>query len=707
MNDVVSTPLSSAPPDTAALAWVLEQVRDNLLGALAAVRRQAQLSGLEAAQAEATSALLQARTHVHQAAGALELLGQAGTARVLHTAERVLMSALEQPQRLDAPMIEALESALHAALDYLEARANGRDESAVKLFRQYRGLADLAGGEQPHPADLWDLSWSWPQPPDDVGTPRPLGTQARSDYERALLDVLRAGNLRNAGSIMQAVARQARNAAQGDERALWWIAEGFFAGLGDELLDTDIYVKRLCNRLNLQLRQMLSGQSQVSQRLGHELAFFCEQALAQAGALGRQAPPVLRAVGHALGLRPREVIDWQRPHFGLVDPALVQQARKRMVQVKDGWSHIGNGDFSRISRLQENLQQFGVLIRQLCTGAEVLPAAVERLVALVGEQHSKLTPERVLEVATALLFLEASLVHFRADDADFLPRARELAQRLQRSAEGYASEAFAPWMEALYRKVSETQTLGTVVQELRHDMGTVEHVLDAYFRDPRTLAELEPVPRLLGQMRGVLSVLGVDVGAQALGHIRHSVENLMAAPPQPAVARQPGGPFDRLAANIGALGFMVDMLGYQPELAKASFQFDPQKGELRPVVPHARQTAPALPPETRGDEAPAAPAPAEPTAAAPLASPEAAAAEAPAPEAPPIPAPPRSTHAGGVEDLALPSLEEADTLVPQPEPEAPAQADTVPAAQDLEPPSTGGEPDLDALLAPPPAAVAA
>ena len=656
MNDVVQTTQSTTPPDTAGLAWVLEQVRDNLLAALAAVRRQAQLGQLQADESDTTSALLQARTHVHQAAGALELMGQTGCARVLQTSERVIMRALEQPQRLDAPMVEALESGLHAVLDYLEARASGRDEPAVKLFRQYRGLADLAGGEPAHPADLWDLAWEWPRPPAQEAAVQSLGLQARSDYERALLEVLRAGDLRGASATMQAVARQAQAASRDEEQALWWIAEGFFAALGDDLIEADIYAKRLCNRLNLQLRQMLAGQAQVSRRLGHELLFFCDQALARARERGREAPAILRAVAQAAGLRGKAVVDWQQPHFGLVDPALVQQARKRMVQVKDGWTHIGNGDFSRIGRLQEHLQQLGLGLRQLSAGAEVLPAAVERMVQVIGEQRSLLTPERVLEVATALLFLEASLVHFRADDADFLPRARELAQRLQRSAQGYASEAFAPWMEQLYRQVSENQTLGTVVQELRHDMGTVERLLDAYFRDPQTLADLEPVPRLLGQMRGVLSVLGMDVGSQALGYIRHSVENLMAVPPEEGAARQPGGSFEHLAANIGTLGFMVDMLGYQPDLAKISFQFDPHNGDLRPVVPPSRQAAQATAaPEPRTD------AQAPDTVAAPSA-------QAPGAEPAPAAAP-----------LSL-DLEDADTLLPPLEAEHAGMADSASSA---------------------------
>ncbi len=684
MNEVASTPTSSAPPDGAALAWVLEQVRDNLLSALAVVRRQAQeVQG----GASSPGALAQARDPVHQAGGALQMLEQHACAQILRTAERVLERALEQPRRLDGAMVEALEAALHAVLDYLEARAAGRDEAAVKLFRQYRALADLAGGESAHPADLWDHPWEWPQPPDqeagDGGVPRVLGTQARSDYERALLEVLRAGDMRTASATMQQVARQAQHACQGAERALWWIAEAFLCALGEGFIEPDIYVKRLCNRLNLHLRQMLAGNAQASRRLAHELLFFCDQALAVAAARERAAPPALQQVADALALHPHAVVDWQQPHFGLVDPALVQQARKRMLQVKEGWTQIGNGDFSRISRLQENLQQLGLLLRQLCAGAEILTAAVERMVQLIGQQRSMLTPERVLEVATALLFLEASLGHFRADDAEFLPRARELAQRLQRSAQGYASEAFAPWMEQLYRKVSETQTLGTVVQELRHDMGTVERLLDAFFRDPGTLPELEPVPRLLGQMRGVLSVLGMDVGAQALGHIRQSVENLMAA--APGDAQRQADAFERLAANIGALGLLVDMLGYQPELARISFQYDPHSAELRPVVPPARSAA---------RPRPHAPIEAASTADAPTAPPAMDSGSEPAKGLGLVPAPTPAT-AWSAPTPSMPAqvpLEEADTLTPAPEVDA-APSPPAPAPGE-EPPATATDPEL-------------
>jgi chemosensory pili system protein ChpA (sensor histidine kinase/response regulator) len=630
MNLAVPTSPFSPPPDAGPLAWVIDQVRDNLLAALTALRKEAQRT----TAAPALGSLLQARHQIHQAAGAIDLLGHFAAARLVQAAERVIEHAIEQPSGLSSAAQAALESGLHAELDYLDALLSGKQEPALKLFKQYRELIDVSGGETAHPADLWeyDGDGSAAAPPTDAP---PLRAADRNDYERALLEFLRQRDVVAATDAMGEVARRARAAAQGEQDgALWWLAEGFFEALGLGLLAPDVYAKRLCNRLNLQLKSLLAGQPQPAQRLAHELLFFCDQALARARAEARAAP-ALEAIGSRLGLGNAPLVDYQKAHFGLVDPALIQQIRKRIVQVRDGWAQVGNEDFSRTDRLIEATQQLGQLLRGLVPGAEVLPGAIEQVVRSIAAQRELLTPDRVLELATAVLFLEASFGHFRADDPDFLPRARELAQRLERSAVGAPAGTFAPWMEELYRKTSESQTMGSVVQELHQNMDTVERLLDGYFRDPATGPELAPVPALLGQMRGVLSVLGMDTGAQALGQIRLSVEGLMQSPPPEAEARAAGGTYDQLAGNIGALGFMVDMLAYQPDLAKSLFTFDAERGELRPIVASTPRTAP---PSAR----PAPPAPAEPVAPqADVTDPDTAAGITPALVAPAEVAPPQ------------------------------------------------------------------
>lgn len=77
-------------------------------------------------------------------------------------------------------------------------------------------------------------------------------------------------------------------------------------------------------------------------------------------------------------------------------------------------------------------------------------------------------------------------------------------------------------MEELYRRVSDNQTMGSVVDELRVTLGEAEKAMDQFFRNPKDTAVLATVPGHLAQMRGVLSVLGVGPGVAGRGpHARH------------------------------------------------------------------------------------------------------------------------------------------------------------------------------------------
>ena len=100
---------------------------------------------------------------------------------------------------------------------------------------------------------------------------------------------------------------------------------------------------------------------------------------------------------------------------------------------------------------------------------------------------------------------------------------------------------------------------------------------------PASAHKLIPVPGQLSAMRGVLSVLGMEQAAQAALHMRDEVDGL--ANTEIDFQRAGAiGAFERLATNLGALGFLIDMLSVQPHLAKSMFRFDPISGRLEPVM---------------------------------------------------------------------------------------------------------------------------
>ncbi|EWS63427.1 hypothetical protein Y695_03342 [Hydrogenophaga sp. T4] len=146
-------------------------------------------------------------------------------------------------------------------------------------------------------------------------------------------------------------------------------------------------------------------------------------------------------------------------------------------------------------------------------------------------------------------------------------------------------------MEQLYRRVSDRQTMGSVVGELKVSLGEAEKSLDQFFRMPREKACLHVAVSQLAQMRGVLSVLGLDQAVLAVSRMRTAVEQILDTEVDEAMARE-AGTFQHLGDNLSALSFLVDMLNYQPALAKKLFVFDEESGELRPVM--GRTVNPAL-----------------------------------------------------------------------------------------------------------------
>jgi chemosensory pili system protein ChpA (sensor histidine kinase/response regulator) len=162
-------------------------------------------------------------------------------------------------------------------------------------------------------------------------------------------------------------------------------------------------------------------------------------------------------------------------------------------------------------------------------------------------------------------------------------RTANLAERLEGVRAGGQPQPLEGWMEELYRRVSDKQTMGSVVGELRISLGELEKSLDVFFRNPQDKTALQSVPGQLSQMRGVLSVLGLDQASHAVLRMRDSVEQMLVTEIDEQMARA-AGTFEHLGNNLGALSFLIDMLNYQPALAKKLFVYDDEKGELRPLM---------------------------------------------------------------------------------------------------------------------------
>ena len=588
MQSIVSSSstaeLDLAVSDLGPLAWVLDELRKSLDGSAKALKRfvreaeaarGSDLAALDASQ------LRIARQQLHQAVGALEMVGLARPALLLRAMEGAVQKFVQQPELCGQEAAAKIERASFALTEYLEGVLADKPISPVALFPQYREVQELLKADRIHPADLWPLEWRWI---DSGYTPqvaaKAYDAEARATFDTAVLRIMKGQAVESAAPLKDVCL--ALSVAQTDERQVrmfWLIAAGFFEALSQGLVVDDLYVRRAASRILLQYATLAKGNTAISERLAQDLLFYCSQAVAPRAT----DAPVLSAIRAAYDLNRFKPVDYELVQFGRFDPALLAQARKRIVSAKEMWSALSAGDLSKFKSVTD---QFGLVtdsLLKLHAPSEPLAQALTRAIDSTVRTGQPPAIELAMEVATSVLYLEAVFDDLDPNDPQLVVRTNSLAERLEGVRAGGAPQPLQAWMEDLYRRVSDKQTMGSVVGELRTALGELEKSLDTFFRNPQDKISLQPVPGQLSQMRGVLSVLGLDHASHAVLRMRDTVEEMLDTEIDEERARA-AGTFEHLGNNLGALSFLIDMLNYQPVLAKKLFVYDEEKGELKPVM---------------------------------------------------------------------------------------------------------------------------
>ena len=174
--------------DTGPLSWVIGEIRDALARASTALREAAGRSP----EAQPTL-LLHAKTHLHQAHGALQLVDVEGVGVYTGAAEAVLdgFKTGELPCTVDS--VQVVLDAFGALGEYLDELLAGMPQQPARLFPYYRDMVERQGERKVHPSDLMPLDLSTlPELP----APGALGeadiAACRARFEKALLSYLKA-----------------------------------------------------------------------------------------------------------------------------------------------------------------------------------------------------------------------------------------------------------------------------------------------------------------------------------------------------------------------------------------------------------------------------------------------------------------------------------------------------------------------------------
>lgn len=181
-----------------------------------------------------------AQTHLHQAHGALSIVGLDGLTQFSEQLDRMLGEMASQQVPGTPDTIHLASRCIAAIGNYLDELVRGQPDQALRLFELYSELARARGQEAPSPGELFFPNLSlrpvFPGPLRINDDPKLLRA-LRGRFERGLLKWFRNGK-DPAGPLEMCEAVAGIESQQGvpASRAFWFAATAFFDALGQQAI---------------------------------------------------------------------------------------------------------------------------------------------------------------------------------------------------------------------------------------------------------------------------------------------------------------------------------------------------------------------------------------------------------------------------------------------------------------------------------------
>ena len=537
--------------DLGPLSWVKGEIDLALGRAHEALRKFAENPG-DSAQ------LKFARTHLHQAHGALSIVGLDGVTQFSETIEQ-LLSDVEGGQVAATPAVgELAQRAITAIRHYLDEVASGMPNQPLKLLTAYRDLLAARGVERVASSDLFfpDLSLRPPKRSEETSQ-LPAGEVAkrlkaeRARFERGFLRWLRNGeDVSGVAEMREAVAAIEATQALPAARAFWWITIALLDALAARQVPVDFQVKKLCARIDLQMRRLLEGSKTVAERLVRDALYFV--AVAKGGSAQVQQ---VKEAYQLDALVPVATADIEP-----LKPVLLAM-RDALAAAKEAWNKFCAGAAAALPQFHDNA------VTLASKGGGLINDHLARLVAGIAgaaqwlrKDPLKQNDATAMEIATALLLAENALENYEQLGADFPQQVEIVIGRLAALMRGESlADLSAPLLDEMSRRAQERLMMSQVAREILTNLAQVEQTLDAFFRDTSRRDELSALSGPLKQIEGALVIMGQDRAVTLLRDCAARIQDF--ANPDTLPQQQE---FESVAHILSGLGFFVEALQHGP-----------------------------------------------------------------------------------------------------------------------------------------------
>ncbi len=497
--------------DFSTLGWVKPQIDELLSEARQALEAFAE-------NADDVRAMQSCVGLLHQVLGTLRIVELYGAAELDQEMEHLAQAVLDGKVADREEAMGALMRGLVQLPDYLDLIESGHKDIPIVLLPLLNELRDAYGEEPADQRVLFHPDLDHPLPPDAAGARaaypfadlRQRVTQIRARFQVQLL-AWTQGKQPNFAEMRDCMDELRAVCHAESARRLWWIAGGVLETLQQGRLDHHLSsLRHQFGHLDRTIRHMQDEGEEVcgdedARELTRTLLYYIAQAapgpgrgeaISQCFALDRMVPTEaeLDRARAAMSGRNRALLD-----------TVAKAVREDLLRVKEGLDIF-------LRREDRNPQQLAPQVEVLHRIGDTLGMlGLESPARMIGEQRQIIVgmidgkreakPETILDVASALLYVDASLdehiEHLGADSQadDALPRSE--ARKIMRA----------------------------LMHEAGANLGKVKEHITAFIESSWSHDQLAEVPRLLTEVGGALRILNLERPAELVEGIDRYIGN--------------------------------------------------------------------------------------------------------------------------------------------------------------------------------------
>jgi chemosensory pili system protein ChpA (sensor histidine kinase/response regulator) len=556
--------------DIGPLTWVKEEIDKSL---------QTVLDNLNKFSENISDAALlrYAQTHAYQASGALDMVGLEGCKFFCTELEKCI-SKLEKNEITATPeLIEQLIKAVNTLLAYIDSLMKGARDVPLRLFDALAPIVEAQGGLL-EKSDLFFPDTSHAAPRDiptvelDEAAYAKFVAEQRQDYQKSLLSWLKSKDDIALDGMVTALSNVSEVQTRSAPKMMWWSASAFTQSLHDPEIAQLAGAKRLCRKIDQELKLLLDGSAKANPQMLKDMLFYVAETQVELPIVdkAKRIYDLQSHIDHTLDQLGHSVIDQSEITIAL-------QLAEAVASVGDVWNEVSNKiDFHIDHREQTAISIDGdLMVRCSAILAEHQPLcqqlsqvvvidlyqALTQVIQFLKDGSGQTTHPILIEIAAGIHLLETALQEYNDLDASKIQKLLSEIQRLEHIASG------AEYTQLAHDRTNEldADTMKVVVSQIQESLKVVEQALDGFFRHPDDKSPLGLTVKPLREIASIFQMLNMDVPANiaqtSLGYIDFFQSNQF---------ESNQGEFELLAESLSMLGLYAEgMPKVRPEYESA------------------------------------------------------------------------------------------------------------------------------------------